>query len=687
MAFRFIALIITPLILFAVLEGGLRVGGYGYDTAFFKKLRIGNSDYLVNNDDFVRRFFPPQLTRLPGVLRMEATKPLGVTRIFIFGESAALGDPNPAYAASRYMGAMLAERFPGHRFEIVNTGITAINSHTILPIARECAKHDGDFWIVYMGNNEMVGPFGAASVFGAQAPPRWIVRTGLALQKLRLGQLLTAMIRSLKWKSSSPAAWSGMEMFLGNQIPPNDPRKETVYRNFQENLCDIVRAGLDSGASVILNTVAVNLKDCSPFGAGSNATSSAESEYRNAQALLASNNFPADRTEFQKACDDDTLPFRADSRINSIIHDAATEFAGPNLRFCDATAPTTLGEADTNIFGDEFFLEHVHLNFHGNYRLGLAWAENIEGLLPPEIRNSAINAWASEELCDRRLGLSDWNRVIVASELIRRRQKAPLSGQSNNAQELEKLGRELNALRRRMNAADGADARAMFIEDIQHNPDDYLLRFGYGDFLEGIGDAAEALKNWRQVEELLPQYYLVYLQEGRMLEQERQLDDAHTAFQRAVSLYPRMTVAWFEMSNIDASQGKYDASLGECENAVKLEPGQPVLWACLGRILSKMNRHTEAIEKYRQSILINSNYFDGRLALAEELTVAGQTRQATNEFIAAIKLQPASAQAHLEFGEALLKMNDRSGARQQFQETLRIDPHNDLARKQLENFK
>jgi hypothetical protein len=65
----------------------------------------------------------------------------------------------------------LRERFPGKKFEIVNTSITAINSHAILPIARECAAREGDVWIVYLGNNEMVGPFGAATVFGSQAPP------------------------------------------------------------------------------------------------------------------------------------------------------------------------------------------------------------------------------------------------------------------------------------------------------------------------------------------------------------------------------------------------------------------------------------------------------------------------------------------------------------------------------------
>jgi hypothetical protein len=74
-----------------------------------------------------------------------------------------------------------------------------------------------------------------------------------------------------------------MEMFLGSQISPDDPRKVQVYRNFQSNLADILRAGRNSGANLILNTVAVNLKDCPPL------------------AVLATSNRPAgDLTEFNR---------------------------------------------------------------------------------------------------------------------------------------------------------------------------------------------------------------------------------------------------------------------------------------------------------------------------------------------------------------------------------------------------
>ena len=61
--FRFIALVVMPLLLLGGLEIILRLSGYGYPTGFFEKIRLGKSDYLVNNEDFSRRFSPPQLMR------------------------------------------------------------------------------------------------------------------------------------------------------------------------------------------------------------------------------------------------------------------------------------------------------------------------------------------------------------------------------------------------------------------------------------------------------------------------------------------------------------------------------------------------------------------------------------------------------------------------------------------------
>jgi len=206
--FRICAMILIPLVLLGAIELVLRMAGYGYRTNIFKQMQIGNDTFLVNNDGFSLRFFPPQMARFVGPVRMAAQKPPGTYRVFILGESAAMGDPDPSYGASRYLEALLSARYPKTHFEIINLGITAINSHVILPIAKDCATQDGDLWIIYMGNNEMVGPFGAATVFGAKAPPLPLIRLNLAIQQTRLGQLLIDLSRRLA-AGSKKSSWGG----------------------------------------------------------------------------------------------------------------------------------------------------------------------------------------------------------------------------------------------------------------------------------------------------------------------------------------------------------------------------------------------------------------------------------------------------------------------------------------------
>jgi tetratricopeptide (TPR) repeat protein len=717
-AFRLIALVCVPLLVFGGLEAALRLAGYGYHTGFFDTISIGHQKFLVDNENFSLRFFPPQLTRWPNPILMEAQKPAHTYRIFILGESAAQGDPEPAYGAGRYLEVLLRERYPDEHFEVVNAAITAINSNVILPIARECARHQGDLWIIYMGNNEMVGPFGGATVFGAKAPPWWLIRLTLAVQQTRVGQLITSLIREFK-RNPAEASWGGMQMFLGNQIAPDDPRREVVYRNFQRNLQDILRAGLDSGANIILNTVAVNLKDCPPFDslenkhlpsadrarfdqefaaarqqqAESNFTAEArlyeaaarldgavaELQYRWGECLLAQNHFPSAREHFQQACDDDALPFRADSRINGLIQQAGRKFSGPNLDLFDADrALETNGPAP--ILGEETFYEHVHFNFNGNYRLARAWAEQVQRFLPEPVKNHATGDWASQETCERRLGLTDWNRSLVLQSVLQRLQQPPLSTQLDNTRRIQSFNDQIEELRRQMDAANAkAAARGICLDALNHAPDDYFLHENFAQFLESIGDFKPAVSEWQQACLLSPRNSFAFCQAGRLLARLGRQPEAQFALSKAISLHPRYFEAWLELGKSYFAEGKYEPALKDYDSARQLQPNNPGVYFEMGRTLSLLQRPAESVAHFRRALQLKPDYWEAHYCLGGELALQGEVSEAKSEFETVIQLQPGYAPAHLNLGVAFIKENQLDAATRQFQETLRLDPTNRFA--------
>ncbi|HWY31538.1 MAG TPA: tetratricopeptide repeat protein [Candidatus Acidoferrum sp.] len=719
--FRFVAAIVLPLLLLGGSELGVRMAGYGYNTGFFKKIRVDGKEYYVNNSDFSLRFFPASLARWPDPFIFPVEKPPDTMRIFIFGESAAMGDPQPAYAASRYLEVLLRNRFPGKKFEVINLGITAIDSHVILPIARDCERAGGDCWIIYMGNNEMVGPYGAVTVFGAQAVPRAAVAFNLEVQKSRLGQLLVAGLRKLGGKSKN-ASWGGMEMFLGNSIAPDDPRKTTVYRNFTANLQDIIGAGLKSGAKVILNTVSVNLKDCPPFASVSDPhlraakqqqfdslfagakdlqahdndagaaglleqavklnPQHAEAHFRLGQCELALTN-PAARQEFQMACDLDALPFRTDTRLNDAIRQVAGERTGEGFVFCDAEQALAQ-TCPAGIAGDEILFEHVHLNFNGNFRLGKLWAEPIGQMLESAGNTPAGSNWISEVECDQALGLSIWNRQFVLQSVIRLMGAPPLSMQFNNDERLAKVQAEESKLRQ-LEAQPGAVQRAQEAFDValKNAPADGHLYEGLANFLEAIQDPEGAMAAYRRLWELIPDNFYACLQLGRMLGQQGHPEKGQPFLEEATHLRPYMPDGWFELGNVLAAQQKYAQALESMEHASHFYPNDASYVCYAAQMLANLNRHPEAIEQYRKAIRMSPDLWQAHLGLAGELVAAGQPEEAMREYSEVIQINPRQVVSRLNLGVLLIRFNRLDDAISTFQNALQIDPENQAARQYL----
>ena len=67
------------------------------------------------------------------------------------------------------------------KFEVVNTGSVAINSHVLLPIAKGLAKQRPDVFIIYSGNNEVVGPYGPGTALTSSGMSLPVIRASIFL--------------------------------------------------------------------------------------------------------------------------------------------------------------------------------------------------------------------------------------------------------------------------------------------------------------------------------------------------------------------------------------------------------------------------------------------------------------------------------------------------------------------------
>ena len=497
--------VLAPVLLLALVEGVLRLCHVGHSTALMDPCTVHGQPTMCYNMFFAAPFFPPGIIKTPQFFSLSPTKPPNSYRVVILGESAAMGDPDFAYGFGRYLEVMLRERFPGTKFEVVNTGMVAINSHVSVIIARELADYHPDLFLVYAGSNEVVGPYGPGTVLSHSSMNPLVIRASIIARSSRIGQLLTE-------NGKPPGDWRGMEMFLNKQVQADSPRMPQAYHNFEHNLREIARIGKDAGAQVMLSTVATNLRDCAPFasqhresltpellrawtesvrraealessGSYSEALplyldaariddQYAELQFRIARCHWALGDYSAAKQRYEMARDLDTLRFRADSHINDIIRMVATG-SGPHVQLLDAQS-LFAAESHNGIAGSELLYDHVHLTPLGSYLLARSVYQEIAKALPHSSRNADPLAQAE---CERLLALTAHDRARVAGEMVERLQKPPFTSQLNHSEEVQ------NLLLRSSSTEDPQETLAQYQWAIAQHPDDLTLHYKFGFFL------------------------------------------------------------------------------------------------------------------------------------------------------------------------------------------------------------
>ncbi len=508
---RVAAAVLVPAVLLVVIELALRLFGVGFETSVTTPCTLHGKAASCYNLFFPAPFFPPGMIKTPQAYAIPAEKPQGTYRIFVLGESAAMGDPDPAYAFSRYLEVMLRQRYPAMKFEVVNTGSVAINSHVLLPIAEGLAKQRPDLFIIYSGNNEVVGPYGPGTALTSGGMSIPVIRTSVFVRSTRIGQLLTKI-------GAQKKEWGGMEMFLDKQVPASSPLMKNVYENFDRNLRDTVAAARSSGARVIVSTIATNVKDCAPFASmhrdgltpdelqrwqalveqGANFESArsfdealkayqaaakvddqyAELEFRIARTLWMQGDYTGAKQHFERARDLDSLRFRADSRINEINRAVGSSAAGAEL----VDAEDVFSKQSPNgVIGSDLVYEHVHMTPLGNYTLARAMFLQIASKMPAEAGHTVTEADVpSETDCERLLAFTPHDHTRIANEMLQRLQKPPFTNQINHSEQLLRLSFEAETP-----DENPAETSAEYQLAIAQKPDDRILHYNYGLFLFG----------------------------------------------------------------------------------------------------------------------------------------------------------------------------------------------------------
>jgi len=699
--FRVVALTVIPALLFVLLGLVLRIAGYGYPTNAMIRYKENGKVFYCDNVKFCWRFFPKEISREFNPFRISESKSENAYRIFILGASAAQGEPDGAFGFGRFLKVILQDKYPGVNFEVIIAATAAINSHVVVEIAKDCAQHEPDLFIVYLGNNEVTGPYGAGTVFAPLSPSLSVIRMGIAVKATGVGQLLTNIIEWASTKKGRPRAWRGLEMFLEKQIPADDQRLETVYQHFQRNLQDIVQIGRDEGAKIILCTVGSNLKDNPPFAslhrpdlteqdkakwdnlyahtveyesAGRYAeavesylaaaeidSSYADLQFRLGRCYWALQDYDSAKLRYIKARELDTLRFRADTRINEIIRSVANSWAGKSVYLADAVT-TFESNSPYGTPGNEIFYEHVHLNFSGNYLLAKTVFEKVKKLLPQKMTTGQIdNSLLTEAECAEHLAYTQWDQYIIADEVLKRFiVKPPFTNQLYHEERIRIMEQECSALKANLTPETLKESAAQYRQAIQNAPEPrtgfgVYLRWKYGRLLaEDLKDYKAAAEQFQFIQRSIPHSYVMYNALGSVFRATGNFNKAVDYYKAAIRIKPTCGEAHYYLGWIYQKQNKIKKAEKHYGKAIQFWPDSVVAYNSLADVLYRQGKIDEAVEICRKGLVLIPDSSLLHFSLGLLLHKQGHKDAAIKELRITLQLDPNSIEAR-NILQAMLK--------------------------------
>lgn len=404
-----------PLLFFLLLEGGLRLFNYGEDLRLFIPAPQGmfNEPHLITNPWVAHRYFPKQgYTPQPPEDYLLRQKPKNGYRIFVMGGSTTATWPYPENVLfTRLLGQRLSDAFPDRYIEVINTGIAAVNTFTLLDFMDEILAQQPDAILIYSGHNEFYGALGAASSQSV-GQSRWLITAYLKLLRLKTVQLLRNLINgvSQRLNSGNGEYATLMGRMIGDRsIPYGSPTYRVAKTNYEANLRVLLTRAQAAHVPVVLSELVSNLRDQKPFiSADDDNHLPAGIVYAWAQMLEQQQMYGMAKATYTWAKDLDGLRFRAPEEFNSIIHKVAGEFDAPVVPmkfYFEENSPH-------GIVGANLMLEHLHPNVEGYTLMSEAFFDTLHEkhfiseqwdehkILPAELYR---RAWPVTEF-DRALG-------------------------------------------------------------------------------------------------------------------------------------------------------------------------------------------------------------------------------------------------------------------------------------------
>lgn len=594
-------------------------------------------------------------------------------RIFCLGGSTTFGRPYTDEASfCGWLRSFLQAADPSRRWEVINAGGVSYASYRVARLMNELVQYQPDLFIVYTGQNEFLEQ---RSYGRLKAMPQWLLATDMALSRTRTYAALKKGIDVLQADTQAQTAVElsdEVDEVLRYTAGPttyqrNDVLKQQILTHYRINLGRMVNIAREADADIIFVKPVVNLKDMSPFKSANKADLGesamrqweqlsqgakhqqeignksealalyqqalqiddrfADSHYQIGKLQFAMGNYAAAEKAYWRAVDEDIAPLRMLSSMPGIISEVADWHDVPMVDYEQILRAAYLENYDHAVFGNEFFLDHVHPNVEAYRLLALKLLDQLigEGILTP------AHTWGDqhiEELTNNVLaGLSKRDH---GAALVRLGKVLDWAGKFDEAHNLFLKSMELvgpNGYAFKMLGKTAA-RRGQPDEAIKY----YRLALGIvpdipdvdralAELLIKKGDAVAAIKHLRKDLALDDSNYDSHDRLALLLDSQGDMEAASFHFNEALRINPEYGPSMLNYMVLLAKQEKYAQAEALGHRLLSIASNNALAHNNLGIIMIKQGKIERAIDHFSEALRINPDLKGARGNLRDARTL------------------------------------------------------------------
>ncbi|NER32712.1 MAG: tetratricopeptide repeat protein [Oscillatoria sp. SIO1A7] len=215
-------------------------------------------------------------------------------------------------------------------------------------------------------------------------------------------------------------------------------------------------------------------------------------------------------------------------------------------------------------------------------------------------------------------------------------------------------------------------------KDLEVKPDDLMLWFNRGNFLNKLGRYQEALASFDKALEIKPGMPVLWNNRGAALYDLGRYSEAIASCDKALEIKPHY-VAWYNRCIALNELGRYSEAIASLDKALEIKSDYHVAWNNRGYALNELGRYSEAIASLDKALEIKSDYHVAWNSRGYALNELGRYSEAIASYDKALEIKPDDHLAWNNRGYALLNLGRYSEAIASYDKALEIKPDDHLA--------